>query len=281
MHDDDDDDDDDESDDDPSPSEQRIREGRTADLHERLRKLEEDFHHLHGQIDAEQLEQLIAYLEWLTNDPTLNARPTDSAAVYDDLAAADDLKLAWGRLEGARGEALEFMELSDHHELFRDIDSTLDIYEKNIKIAADMLHGPKLDKIAAKISNTDTANQYVNWKNDRPSWRLSNLDTLFPGNHLQSISGLASLLKTLNTYEASTWGEIEQMPHCHPWHSTSDWEHDARARLQSQGLHQKEGWWQLRGGNMQRIFGYREGSVFNIVWHDLKHSIYRTKAGKK
>ena len=93
--------------------------------------------------------------------------------------------------------------------------------------------------------------------------------------------GLTGLLKALHAYEKMTWSEIEQAPHCHSWSSTDDWEDDARVRLQSLGLHQKEGWWQLRGGNMQRIFGYREGSVFNVVWHDLKHSIYRTKAGKK
>jgi len=103
---------------DPSPEEVRKWERTTAELRERLRQLEEKFDFLHEQIDEEQADKLRAYLDWLTNDPTLDNKSADSRALFDDLAAADDLKAKWANLEAAKRECLENADIVNVSDFF-------------------------------------------------------------------------------------------------------------------------------------------------------------------
>ncbi len=116
------------------------------------------------------------------------------------------------------------------------------------------------------------------WRLQRPAWRFTALDREHPrpwGSNGDDI--LRSLLAELSKFESMTWEEIEQMPHSHSWPSIVDWEVSSLNRLEELRLDDRTGWYQLQVNNLGRLFGFRSGNVFHVVWWDRFHEVYRPR----
>lgn len=71
-----------------------------------------------------------------------------------------------------------------------------------------------------------------------------------------------------------TWTEIERSPGNHDYDGTDGLCREATKRFEELGLDDREPY-QLRIGGKPRIWGFREGRVFKILWWDPNHSVYQ------
>lgn len=112
----------------------------------------------------------------------------------------------------------------------------------------------------------------------KPLWKFARLD--LDGNWGWSQidkDGLLRVLERLRAFESMTWREIEEKktkhgPQCHPMEITSVTK-EARDRLSEIQLTEAPQLYSLRCTGGERIWGYRLGRVFHIVWWDPDHTV--------
>ena len=80
-------------------------------------------------------------------------------------------------------------------------------------------------------------------------------------------------------YETMTWAAIDQKKSCHPWPDPYKLPKKAQDALTRLGfkLEQLEGLYQLSTGNLGRLLGIRDRTVFSILWWDPNHTFYPTQ----
>jgi hypothetical protein len=117
------------------------------------------------------------------------------------------------------------------------------------------------------------------------TWRLGSFDFDHPKCWCDEESStvlreLASKMKWLERY---TWGELPGLSiHNHDWEDPSEsWAEASVQRLAELNLDDQSGWYQLHLDARGRLFGFRSGSVLNLVWWDRDHEVYETQQRKK
>jgi hypothetical protein len=87
---------------------------------------------------------------------------------------------------------------------------------------------------------------------------------------------LKNIIQVLQGYEGLTWYEVKQKKHCHPW-GLDDIPQECANRLEERQI-DIEQLYQISLGNKPRIIGYKNGSIFYLMWWDAKHRFCPTKA---
>lgn len=134
----------------------------------------------------------------------------------------------------------------------------------------------------AKEMRPVTAEDLGAYRKRRVVWRLGTLDLQHPRDWLREgdASALLDVLARMRDYERLTWSEVDTASrHNHPWEDIGEWERESRDRLAELELDDQDGWYQLHLERRGRLFGFRVGEVFNIVWWDRSHEVYRTRPG--
>lgn len=111
-------------------------------------------------------------------------------------------------------------------------------------------------------------------------WRLGNVDLNHPQEWLRVEDGqaLVDVLGRLRDYENMTWNEVAAVSkHNHAWEDWTQWQPASRDRLQELELQDQAGWYQLHLDKRGRLIGFRTDVVFNILWWDRAHEVYKTK----
>ena len=112
-----------------------------------------------------------------------------------------------------------------------------------------------------------------------PAWILGTLDLEFPRPApIDRPDALLVLHRILRWYESKTWAEIEHAAHCHPARpdELTDEAQDRLVKIERDDvaeLFQIAG--QADGDESVRIFGVRTGPLFEIVWIDLEHRVWK------
>jgi hypothetical protein len=110
-----------------------------------------------------------------------------------------------------------------------------------------------------------------------PSWRIARLELEDPFGW-QSIGGamLHEIRRKLSHFEAKTWNEIlVKEKHRNHTVPVSRLRLDARERLTTLRLDDLEEVVSLRLTGPQRVWGYRAGPVFHLLWWDPEHNVYK------
>ncbi|MBI1946384.1 MAG: hypothetical protein HYS27_11840 [Deltaproteobacteria bacterium] len=117
------------------------------------------------------------------------------------------------------------------------------------------------------------------YRTQAPTWAVRFLDLRHPKAWLtlEGASTVEALLQRLAVLESKTWTEVDALPHAHSWEGWDGWEKTSRDRLHELTLDDRDGWYQLPTGNMGRVFGFRVGSVLNLVWWDRDHDVYKPR----
>lgn len=124
------------------------------------------------------------------------------------------------------------------------------------------------------------------WREERISWRFSDLDLDHPEEeeHADAVgrTEIVNIIAALRAYEDETWRTINnKSPHNHAWEDYGEWEKASRDRVEHLKLDDQSSWYQLYLDNLGRLYGFRIGSVFNILWWDRFHKVYIPKKYKK
>jgi hypothetical protein len=109
-----------------------------------------------------------------------------------------------------------------------------------------------------------------------PTWRISKLQMAPPWGWHEIVSGDAlSICEKLASYEEKTWNEIIV--------KSSYWNHrmecrnlckEARERLAELNLDDLEFLVSLRLSSTERVWGFLEHNVLNLLWWDPEHKVY-------
>ncbi len=111
-----------------------------------------------------------------------------------------------------------------------------------------------------------------------PSWRFGRIQTAHPwGWHEVAIADARFVCEKLMTYEGKTWTEI-LVKECHWNHRMEKYRlcKAAQDRLTELALDDLEFLVSLRLGSTQRVWGYLDHNVYNILWWDPEHEVYPT-----
>ena len=84
---------------------------------------------------------------------------------------------------------------------------------------------------------------------------------------------LQKILERLRSLETMTWAEIERQKNTHDWGSSDDLCRDAVQRLEKLSLDDQEPY-QLQVDGKARVWGFRDGQVFRVLWWDPDHTAY-------
>ena len=111
------------------------------------------------------------------------------------------------------------------------------------------------------------------WRDERPSWRIAQLDVIDDqyGWHKVSPAKMLYIREKLASYESMTWNEIlADQDYNHHIDVNRVKDKGVRKRLDEMGL---ETVLRLRLTGAERIWGYRVGAVLHIIWWDPLHNI--------
>ncbi len=99
------------------------------------------------------------------------------------------------------------------------------------------------------------------YRAERLSWRIGDIDLEHPQPWTRVEDGAAVLDLVVRLRE---------------WEGFDTWSETSRARVVELGLDDQSTWYQLRLDRRGRLFGFRLGSIFHILWWDRDHVIYET-----
>jgi hypothetical protein len=110
-----------------------------------------------------------------------------------------------------------------------------------------------------------------------PSWRIARIELEEPfGWHEVEQGVLHEIRKKLAQFEAKSWNEIlVKEKHWNHTVPVSKLCTPARDRLTSLRLDDIEEVVSLRLTGPQRVWGYRVGPVFHVLWWDPEHQVYK------
>lgn len=101
------------------------------------------------------------------------------------------------------------------------------------------------------------------------------LDGPFGWHNSQHEVLLREILPKLQNFESQTWGDIELRSNGkHHFIPVTDLCADAKARLPETKFDGLEDLFSLRLEGAMRLWGSREGNVFQVVWYDPEHQVY-------
>lgn len=119
----------------------------------------------------------------------------------------------------------------------------------------------------------------VAFKRQQPAWRISLLHHDGDMGWL-SCSGAefwAQVCPRLKAYEGMTWGQIEQDKHNHSW-EIGDLQKPMRDRYATVKRRDEfDTIYQLHVNARGRIWGWRAGHLFYILWWDSEHDGHKTE----
>jgi len=145
----------------------------------------------------------------------------------------------------------------------------------------DKQYAPKKKKVVAEknIQSASYRDEHIKWTTDAMdvdcgecgcgwSWALTSNEA-------------KKILEFLSTLHTKTWREVEshrtsnrrQQHHSQRIDSLSK---DARRRLGNLGRAEEE-LFRFRLGSTRRLWGYRSGATFRILWWDEHHQVYPTE----
>lgn len=147
--------------------------------------------------------------------------------------------------------------------------------KKNV-VQKENVSGKKIPK------STEDALSYLN---KRPSWRFSRCDmehekwSVFQDGVLRD-----DIIEKLKSYEGMTWGEIQQASggkaegngnNSH-FENVSDFIKEAQKRIDELKLYEDQ-LFSLRLKGKPRLYGIIDNGVFDVIWYDKEHEIYKSK----
>ncbi|WP_437576433.1 hypothetical protein [Sorangium sp. So ce887] len=118
------------------------------------------------------------------------------------------------------------------------------------------------------------------WRSQKIVWRVGCFDLDHPKKWLneEQSEAILHIISRLKIYESFTWSQLDRVSEQnHRWEDWSKWEEPSRDRLRYLCLDDQEQWYQLDISKLGRLFGYRDSNVFNVVWWDRDHEVYKTK----
>ncbi|MDC3962537.1 hypothetical protein [Polyangium jinanense] len=120
------------------------------------------------------------------------------------------------------------------------------------------------------------------WKTQKLSWRFGKLDLEHPRQWSTeedtTLDTLIAVVNRLTAYENVTWGTVGDFSeHNHAWNDASEWEKASQDRLKELSLDDQSNLYQLYIHKLGRLYGFRIGSVFHVLWWDRYHEVYIPK----
>jgi hypothetical protein len=82
------------------------------------------------------------------------------------------------------------------------------------------------------------------------------------------------LVERLHSYEQITWADLEKRRSCHPM-PIEKIEPKAQKRLNVICGDEIDSLYQVDINPHCRLWGYRDRTIFYLIWHDPKHSVYK------
>ena len=108
----------------------------------------------------------------------------------------------------------------------------------------------------------------------KPRWSLVDMDLEGPlGWERATAEDLKKILERLRRLETMSWAEIERQKSSHLWDSCDDLCRDATRRLVDLGLDDQDPY-QLQVEGKARVWGFRDGQVFRVLWWDPDHTVF-------
>ena len=115
-------------------------------------------------------------------------------------------------------------------------------------------------------------------------WEASTIDYEYAGSWDWKIEPKEAkdLLELLGSLQESTWKQVKDLRfnsknksrQLHHSEKVTVICKEAQERLDQIGLGDQEELYRLRHGNTVRVWGYRNGTIFYILWYDRNHKVY-------
>ena len=119
---------------------------------------------------------------------------------------------------------------------------------------------------------------FVPWQDENPSWRIAKLQLVNPyGWHDVTGPKLLDIRQKLANYESMTWKQILKDHEYNHHVDVNRINSNARKRLSQIGFDSVDQLLRLRLTGTERVWGYRIGPVFHIIWWDPNHEICPSK----
>lgn len=94
--------------------------------------------------------------------------------------------------------------------------------------------------------------------------------------HLTCKYFFQTLIERLHEYESMPWDEIARRDSCHPM-PVQNIEPAAQDRLREMFNNEIDTLYQVDTTKRCRLWGYRDRTIFYLIWHDPNHTVYRVK----
>ncbi|WP_437833802.1 hypothetical protein [Sorangium sp. So ce1153] len=157
------------------------------------------------------------------------------------------------------------------------IDEELARFANEFASAPAFFRPQRMDEVPAPSGADATGDA---WRNQGIVWRVGSFDLDHPREWLKEerADTILHIIGRLKIYEGYTWSQLDRLSEQnHRWEDWSKWEESSRDRLRYLCLDDQEHWYQLDISKLGRLFGFRIGNVFNVVWWDRDHEVYKTK----
>ncbi|MEK6410002.1 MAG: hypothetical protein AABN34_24020 [Acidobacteriota bacterium] len=129
---------------------------------------------------------------------------------------------------------------------------------------------------AIKSQKTPRLPNFPDPMRQHPSWRVSRMELADPyGWHVLDRDTLSMIRERLRNLEALTWHEI--LVRDNYWnheYEISRLGEDALRRLRELGQDDTDFIVSLRLGNFERVWGFRDNEILNLLWWDPNHQVY-------
>lgn len=115
----------------------------------------------------------------------------------------------------------------------------------------------------------------INSENFRWNTKTADLGGEYGWDRVELKTLFSEIIPKLQQYETMTWGEVEgKKSH---FIDVDNCSKEAQKRLKEIDLDDLEQLFSLRIGGRERVFGWRRGSVFYVLWWDPDHKIFPSK----
>ena len=120
-----------------------------------------------------------------------------------------------------------------------------------------------VDSIGAQLFRWRVNNKYVDYDHTDWGWGKLSCKDFFN-----------ILVDRLHDFEQSTWADLEKRRSCHPM-PVENIEAKAQQRLNEICGDEIDSLYQVDINRRCRLWGYRDRTIFFLIWHDPNHSVYQ------
>ncbi|MFC1933087.1 hypothetical protein ACFLXU_05625 [Chloroflexota bacterium] len=106
-------------------------------------------------------------------------------------------------------------------------------------------------------------NKYVDYDHKEWGW-----------GHLSCKDFFQILVERLHDYEQTTWDDLSRRQSCHPM-PIDIIEPEAQGRLCELCGSEVDSLYQVDISQRCRLWGYRDRTIFYLIWHDPEHTVYK------